>query len=137
MRGFKSGSTAFKDGCMSADSDQRSGRPSTSRNADVIDKVRTLIMEDRRLTVREIADEVGISRGSANTILTEDVGMRRVAAKFVPKLLSPEQQQLCLEVAQDMLECANRDPEFLKTVITQIQNIFFPAQGRILFGQTS
>jgi hypothetical protein len=29
-----------------------------------------------------------------------------------------EQQQLHLEVAQDMLECANRDPEFLKTVIT-------------------
>jgi hypothetical protein len=36
----------------------------------------------------------------------------------MPKLLSPEQQQLCLETAQDMLECANRDPEFLKTVIT-------------------
>jgi hypothetical protein len=51
----------FKDGCMSADSDQRSGRPSMSRDADVIDKVRTLIMEDRCLTVWEIADEVGIS----------------------------------------------------------------------------
>jgi hypothetical protein len=41
--------------------------------------------------------------------------MQRVAAIFVPKLLSPEQQQLRLEVTQDMLECANRDPEFLKT----------------------
>jgi hypothetical protein len=44
--------------------------------------------------------------------------MRRVAAKFMPKLLLLEQQQLCLEVTQHMLECANRDPEFLKTVIT-------------------
>jgi hypothetical protein len=44
--------------------------------------------------------------------------MCRVVAKFVPKLLSQEQQQLCLEVAQDMLECSNRDPEFLKTVMT-------------------
>jgi hypothetical protein len=44
--------------------------------------------------------------------------MRRVVAKFVLKLLLPEQQQLCLEVVQDMLECANRDYEFLKTVIT-------------------
>ena len=44
-------------------------------------------MEDRRLAIREVADEVGISRGSANKILTEDLGMRRVAAKFVPKLL--------------------------------------------------
>jgi hypothetical protein len=63
----------FKDGRMSADSDQRSGRPSTNRNADVINKMRTLIMEDRRLTVREVGDEVGISRGSANTILTEEL----------------------------------------------------------------
>jgi hypothetical protein len=39
-------------------------------------------------------------------------------AKFVPKLLLQEQQQLRLEVARDMLECTNWDPEFLKTVIT-------------------
>jgi hypothetical protein len=44
--------------------------------------------------------------------------MCRVVAKFVPKLLSQEQQQLHREVPRDMLECANGDPEFLKTVIT-------------------
>jgi hypothetical protein len=80
------GVTQIKDGCMSADSDQCSGRPSTSWNADIIDKVRTWIMEDHRLTVREIADEVGISRGSANMI-TENLSMRRVASKFEPRLL--------------------------------------------------
>jgi hypothetical protein len=41
-----------------------------------------------------------------------------VVAKFVPKLLLQEQQQLHLEVTRDMLECANGDPEFLKTIIT-------------------
>jgi AraC-like DNA-binding protein len=70
------------------------------------------------LTVREIADEVGISICSANSILTEDLQMCRVVVKFVPKLLSQEQQQLRLEVAWDMLEYANGDPEFLKNVIT-------------------
>jgi hypothetical protein len=63
----------FKDGRMWADSDQRSRRPSTSRNVDVIDKVQTLITEDHRLTVQEVADKVGISRGSANTILNEEL----------------------------------------------------------------
>jgi histone-lysine N-methyltransferase SETMAR len=70
------------------------------------------------MTVREIADEFRISTGSAHSILTEDLHMCRMVAKFVPKLLSQEQQQLHLEVVQDMLECANKDPEFLKTVIT-------------------
>jgi AraC-like DNA-binding protein len=108
----------FKDGCTLADSDQRSGRPSTSRNANVIENVRSLILEDHSLTVQEIADEVGISRGSAHSILTEDLHMCRVVVKFVPKRLLQEHQQLHLEVTRDMLVCANGDPEFLKTVIT-------------------
>jgi hypothetical protein len=58
---------------MAADGDQRSSRPSTSRNIDVINKVRTLIMQGRRLAVREVADEVGFSRSYAYTILTEEL----------------------------------------------------------------
>jgi hypothetical protein len=108
----------FKDGHTLADSDQRSGRPSTSQNANAIENVRSLILDDRRLTIQEISDEVGISTGSAHSIVTEDLHMCRVVAKSVPKLLSQEQKQLHLEVARDMLECTNGDPEFLKTVIT-------------------
>jgi hypothetical protein len=108
----------FKDGRTLADSDQRFGRPSTSRNANVIENVRSLILEDRRLTVREIADKVAISTCSAHAVLTEDMYMCRVVAKFGPKLPSQEQQQLRLEVARDKLECINGDPEFLKIVIT-------------------
>jgi hypothetical protein len=42
----------------------------------------------------------------------------RSAAKFVPRLLSPDQQQLRLKVAQDVLEGTNMVPEFMKAVIT-------------------
>jgi predicted DNA-binding protein YlxM (UPF0122 family) len=80
--------------------------------------VRSLILEDHRLTVHEIADEAWISTGSAHSIFTENLHMCRVVVKFVPKLLLQEQQQFRLEVARDMLKCANGDPEFLKTVIT-------------------
>jgi hypothetical protein len=102
---------------MLADTAQHFRRPSTSQNADVIDKVRTSIMDDRHSTAREITEDDGISRGSANTILTGDLGMRSAVTEFVPKLFSPEQQQLHLEVAQDMLECDNRVPEFLRIVV--------------------
>jgi hypothetical protein len=80
----------FKNGHTLADSDQRPGWQSTSRNANVIENVRSLILEDCHLTAREIADKVGISTGSAHSILTEDLHMCRVVAKFVPKLLSQE-----------------------------------------------
>lgn len=81
-------------------------------------QVRTLVMHDRRITIREIADEVNISIGSVHTILTEDLGMRRIAAKFMSKLLTIEQKQHRSEIAQDMLEAVQNDPNFLNTVIT-------------------
>ena len=70
------------------------------------------------MTVREIAEEVGISQDSAHEILLADLNMRRVAAKFVPKLLSAEQKELRVEVAQYLLDTTSTDPEFLNTVIT-------------------
>jgi len=75
-------------------------------------------MQDRRITVRELEDEVGVSIGSVHTILTAELCLRRVSAKFVPKLLTMEQKQLRLEIAQDMLDCVEGDSNFLNTVIT-------------------
>jgi len=71
----------FKCGRMSVERDACSGRPSTSRNDELIDQVRTLVMQDRRVTVRELVEEVGISTGSVHSILTDDLAMRRVSAK--------------------------------------------------------
>jgi len=81
----------FKDGSTSVDSEPRHGRASTSRN-DVINQVWTLVMQDRHITVQELAGEVGVSIRSVHTILTADMGLRRVSTKFVPKLLTMEQK---------------------------------------------
>ena len=56
----------FKDGATSVDSEPRHDRPSTSRNDNVIKEVRTLVMQDRRITVRELTDEVEVSIGSVH-----------------------------------------------------------------------
>jgi AcrR family transcriptional regulator len=71
-------------------------------------------MQDRRVTIQELAEEVGISTGSVNSILTDDLATRRVSTKFVPKLLMMEQKQLLLEVAQDILVSTNSNPESAK-----------------------
>jgi len=92
----------FKDGSTSLDIESFHGRHSTSRNDNVINQVRTVVMQDRRITVREMADEVGVSIGSVHTILTADLCLRRVSTKFVPKLPTMEQKQVRLEIAQDM-----------------------------------
>ncbi|KAL4126147.1 hypothetical protein QTP88_010376 [Uroleucon formosanum] len=105
----------FKDGRQSTDDDPRSGRPSTSRKDDVVEKIEEKVRNDRRLTFRELANEAGISIGSCHEILTENLQMKRVAAKFVPRLLTLEQKENRLTICQDFKNrCA--DVNSLKTL---------------------
>ncbi|GFU34574.1 protein GVQW3 [Trichonephila clavipes] len=92
----------FKGGRQSVNSGPRSGRPSTSRNEDKIAQVENVVRSDR-LTVREIAQDCHISVGSCDEILRKDLNMHRVSAKFVPRLLSEDQQfqRLATSLSQD------------------------------------
>ena len=46
------------------------------------------------------------------------IGMKRAAAKIVPKLLNFEQNQHCMDIIQVMLTTFNDDLDFLKKVMT-------------------
>ena len=83
-----------------------------------MDQVCKKVLEDRRLMVQEIVAEVGISTSSVHSIPTEDLNLQRVSTKFVPKLLTEQQKKLWKEISEDMLNLANHDPEFIKTIIT-------------------
>ena len=60
----------FKGGRTSVDSDSRSGRPSTTKTLDNIERVRLAIESDRRLTVCEPENDLGISKTTVWEILT-------------------------------------------------------------------
>ena len=72
----------FKDGCTSV-CEPRSGRPSTSRFDQVIAKVNAVVLTDRRVTIREIAEELDISTLSAHSILTKYLAIKKETAKFL------------------------------------------------------
>ena len=82
----------FKAGRSWTDDDERSGRPVFSSTPEIIERVRQIIREDRRRTVDEVSMLMGISPGTCHKILTEDLKMRRVASKFVPRHLSVDQK---------------------------------------------
>ena len=81
----------FKEGRTSVDDDPRSGWPSTSKTDNNVAKVCEVIRSNHRLTVREVAEEVSISKTVCHEILTENLDMHRIAAKFVPRLLTDDQ----------------------------------------------
>ena len=51
------------------------------------------ILDNRRITIREVADDVDISFDSCQAIFTDVSGMKRAAAKIVLKLLNFKQKQ--------------------------------------------
>ena len=54
--------------------------PRTNGSEDMIARVEQMVMEDHRLTVRQIAANAGISVGSVDTILHDDLKLRKVSA---------------------------------------------------------
>ena len=70
---------------------KRSGRPKSGRCPANVNAVRDIVQSDRRATVSEIQSASGLTRGTVHKILKKDLLMSKVAAKFVPKQLNPEQ----------------------------------------------
>lgn len=61
---------------------------------------------------------MAVSIGSVHSTLTRGLDLKGVSVKFVPKLLTVEQKQLCFDIAWDMSDNANGDLNFLTAVIT-------------------
>ena len=108
----------FEKGRMSVGEEPRPGRPSISTDDDHVDRFRAVIRGNRRLHVREVANEVGISIGSCHQILTEKLHMRPISAEFVPRLLTDDQKENRVEISQELLANANVNENFLKNIIT-------------------
>jgi len=105
----------FYKGRGSVTDEERSGRPATSRTEENIANIRQIVRDNHWLTVRSIAEQVNIDRETVRKILTEDLDIRKVCAKMVPKELSKEQKQRRVTIFQDLLE---RQDHILGHVIT-------------------
>jgi hypothetical protein len=55
-------------------------------------------------SVRSIAEQADIKRETVMIILTEDLDMRKMCAKMVPKELTEEQKQRSVKIYEDLLE---------------------------------
>jgi len=108
----------FMRGRTSLEDNERSGRPSMSSTPKNVETIRWLVHEDHRRTIKDIAAIVNVSYGTVQTILTCDLNMHRVAANFVPRLLTPEQKEHHVAICQELCQHALDDPSFMSRVIT-------------------
>jgi hypothetical protein len=107
----------FRNGELSLADQPRSGRPSTSRKNENA-RIRELILEDRRRTIDGLVDLSGVSWSSCQWILSEELQMKRGAAKFVPHVLTVDQKQSRVDAFRELKEHFEIDPDLFSKVIT-------------------
>jgi len=109
----------FKRGDFSTCDAPRYGRPKTVTTPEVIDQIHELILEDRRISAKSIAEKLGISRERVGSIIYEDLDMRKLSAKWVPKCLNAKQKRQRCQSSEQLLESFRRDPNyFLSRLVT-------------------
>jgi len=71
----------FKHGDFSTSDAPHPARPKTVTTPEIIDQIHKLILEDYRILVKTIAEQLGISRDRVASIIHEDLDMRKLSAK--------------------------------------------------------
>ena len=101
----------FMRGRESLEDDPRSERPSTATTQEHIDRIHQMVMKDRRLTISHLANVISISRERVENILHNELGMSKVSARWVPRLLTPDQKLTKLVMSETNLARFEADPD--------------------------
>ena len=86
---------------------------------EIIDQIHELILEDRQISAKSIAEQLGISRERIGSIIHEDLEMRKLSAKWVPKYLNVDEKRQRCRSSEQLLDFFRRDPnDFLPRLVT-------------------
>jgi len=97
----------------------RPGRPKTVTTPEIIDQIHELILEDRRISAKSIAEQLGLSREWVGAINRENLDKRKLSAKWVPKCLNGNQKRQRCQSSEQLLKFFRSDPnDFLSRLVT-------------------
>jgi histone-lysine N-methyltransferase SETMAR len=93
--------------------------PKSATTPEIIEQVHDMILDDRRMTVREIAETIGISKERVGYILHEELDMKKLCARWLPRLLTAGQKRTRMKISEQCLESFNRNKtDFMGRFIT-------------------
>lgn len=96
----------------------RCGRPHTTTTPQSEVRLDGLICADRRITVNEMREELGVGNSEVETMLSS-LGYSKVCARWLPKMLTQDQKDQRRDVCQDLLDRYEAEGDgFLDRVVT-------------------
>ena len=97
----------------------RTGRPLSASDSKHQSRVDQLIRENRRVKQIDISIEIGISQERVHHIITNLLGYRKVSARWVPRMLTPQIQLQRVQICRELLAKFDEDGEdFLRQIVT-------------------
>ena len=116
----ETGWPSFKRGDFSTCDAPRPGPFKTATTPEIIDKIHELLLEDRRISAKSIAEQLVISRERVGSIIHEDLDMRKkISSKWVPKCLNAYHKRQRCQSSEQHLEFFRRNPnDFLSRMLT-------------------
>ena len=103
----------FKEGRESVKDDKRCGRSKEVRKPELIGQIKNFMDNDRRVSIETISAQFDVSVGTVHTIFCEELKMRKICAKFVPRVLREDQKERRCHDSREMVELINSDPQFV------------------------
>lgn len=122
----------FKSGRTSVFNSEKSGRP-VEVGDEKKEILKQIIITDRRIATRDLAQRLNISKGTLHMLLNE-MGIRKMCSRFVPRFLTGDMQQRRLECCQKNLDIYKKlGDAFLKNIITEDEtplSLYIPESKR-------
>jgi histone-lysine N-methyltransferase SETMAR len=116
---IKKWAAEFKRGCTSLEDDTHEGCPKSATTLEIIEQVHDMVLDDWWMTVREIAETIGISKERVEYILHEELDMKKLCARWVPRLLTADQKCTRTKISEKCLEHFNKNKtDFVHLFIT-------------------
>ena len=108
----------FKEGRESVKDDERCGRSKEVRTPELIGQINNFMDKDCRVSIETISAQFDVSVGTIYTIIREELKMRKICAKFVPRVLREDQKERHCHDSREMVKLINLDPAVLDALVT-------------------
>ena len=109
----------FKEGRESVRDNERCGRKENDRTPELIGQIKNFMDKDHCVSIETISSQFDVSVRTVHTIIRcEELKMRKICAKFVPRVHREDQKERCCHDSREMVELINSNPAVLDALVT-------------------
>ena len=73
---------------------------------------------ERHVSIETISAQFDVGARTVHTIIHEELKMRKICAKFVPRMLREEEKERCCHDSREMVELIISDPSVFDALVT-------------------